>query len=58
MTYKEWMEDVDFHLIRICGMGNDDLPDWLSRDAFEEGLTPREAANQCLEEIGYPEMME
>jgi hypothetical protein len=58
MTYKDWMEDVDFQLVRLFGMSQDELPDWLSRDAFEEGLTPLEAAYQCLEEVGYIDMVE
>lgn len=48
MTYDEWKQLVDVELDKIGEMRQDMLPDWLSRDAFDSGMTPREGALECL----------
>lgn len=53
MTYEQWMKAVDLIVERTCGLQMDMLPDWLSRDAYEDGLTPEEGAEACLEEADY-----
>jgi len=53
MTYEQWMKAVDLIVERTCGLPMDMLPDWLSRDAYEEGLSPEEGAEICLEEADY-----
>lgn len=53
MTYEEWMREVDRIVIRTCGLDMDFLPDWLSRDAYEDGCTPAQGAEMCLEESGF-----
>ncbi len=53
MHYEEWMIQVDRVVQKITGVRMDELPDWLSRDAFEDGLTPTEGADECLTQIGY-----
>ena len=50
MTYEQWVAKVDQVLTSRIGISMDDLPDWLSRDAFEDGLSPEEGADICLEE--------
>lgn len=50
MTYEQWVAKVDQVLTSRIGLSMDDLPDWLSRDAFEDGLSPEEGADICLEE--------
>ena len=50
MTYEQWVAKVDQVLTSRVGLSMDDLPDWLSRDAFEDGLSPEEGADICLEE--------
>ena len=50
MTYEQWVAKVDQVLANRIGLSMDDLPDWLSRDAFEDGLSPEEGADICLEE--------
>ena len=50
MTYEQWVAKVNQVLANRIGLSMDDLPDWLSRDAFEEGLSPEEGADICLEE--------
>lgn len=53
MTYTEWMKAVSAIVERQCGLPIDALPDWLSRDAYDEGLTTREGAEMCLREAGF-----
>lgn len=53
MTYDIWMQRVDNELTRLCCMSLETLPDWLSRDAYDEGMTPLEGALTCLESAGY-----
>lgn len=53
MSYRRWMQEVDKIVMEICDMSMAELPDWLSRDTYNEGLTPREGAEICLEEAGY-----
>lgn len=50
MNYKEWLSEVDKVLNQKIGLVTDDLNDWLSRDAYETGYTPIQAARMCLEE--------
>lgn len=52
MTYDDWMSAVDVDIFQLCGATQDMLPDWLSRDAFDSGMTPRQGALQCLQEVG------
>lgn len=53
MTYKQWMAAVDTIVERTCGVPMDCLPDWLSRDAYEDGLSPEDGAEICLERADY-----
>lgn len=55
MTYEQWMREVDRIVFHKCGLPMDCLPDWLSRDAYDDGCTPLEGADMCLEEAGYYE---
>ena len=52
MTYEQWMKAVDHIVIRQCGIPMEFLPDWLSRDAYDDGCTPQEGAETCLQEAG------
>ena len=58
MTYEQWMRAVDNIVEQICGLDSSHLPDWMSRDAYEDGLSPREGAEICLEDSGFYEAME
>lgn len=53
MSYRRWMQEVDRIVEDTCGLPTSLLPDWLSRDAFDQGCTPKEGAEMCLEEAGY-----
>lgn len=55
MTYEEWMKAVNAIVEDACGLPMEMLPDWLSRDTYEDGLTPGEGAEICLEEAGFNE---
>jgi hypothetical protein len=51
MTYAEWINSVDLVVDKRTGgigIGLDALPDWLSRDAYENGMSPEEGADECL----------
>lgn len=54
MTYEQWMATVDAIVEQITG-GLDQmmLPDWLSRDAYEDGMTPEQGAEECLLSAGW-----
>jgi hypothetical protein len=54
MTYEQWMRAVNAILEQITGgLDQDMLPDWLSRDAYESGMTPQEGAEECLYSAGW-----
>lgn len=49
MTFEQWMEQVDMHLLRMCGCMASDLPDYAYRDAFDAGETPEHVAAAVIE---------
>ena len=53
MTFSEWMKRVDAVLVRICGMGSDDLPDVDYWELFDNDSDPAYAALHALEAAGY-----
>jgi hypothetical protein len=53
MTYDEWLKEVDSFVADWTGISLEEMPDWLSRDAFNDGLSPDEAAEEALTQIGY-----
>lgn len=55
MDFNTWMDAVDREIISVCGLGVNDLPDQSFRDWFDDGLTPREAAEYTLENSDAPE---
>jgi hypothetical protein len=52
MTFEQWKQRVDVELDKLGYMPQIFLPDWLARDAFDDNLTPREGAIECLESAG------
>lgn len=49
-----WMARVNTAVESICGLGIEDLPDWMYRDAFEGGRADfDEIAREVLEDAGY-----
>jgi hypothetical protein len=55
MTYEQWKTAVSALVEDTCGVPMEWLPDWLSRDAYDDGATPQEGAKQCLENSGFYE---
>lgn len=49
MPYSDWMRRVNRVLIHRVGLTADDLEDFPSRDCYEAGMSPAEAAQECLE---------
>lgn len=43
-----WLSLIDFRLQRSVGVGLFDLADWPMRDAFDDGMSPREALQEAL----------
>lgn len=53
-TYHEWMQAVDAHLRSRSGLSSDDLADQTYHDWYDDGMDPIEAAEQVLENEGFP----
>lgn len=53
LTYRQWMTEVEAKVVKITGLTFDLLPDWLSRDSYEDGLTVQEGVDTCLEQVGF-----
>lgn len=53
MTYEQWMAAVNVVVESRCGLSMCFLPDWLSRDAYDDGLSPEDGAEICLERADY-----
>ena len=58
LTYRQWMKRIEEKVERKFGVGFDLLPDWMSRDAFEDGLTVEEGYEECLDQTGLREELE
>ena len=49
MEFDDWMSAVDNYLSEsLCGLTSDDLPDACYYDMWEDGMTPKEAANSVI----------
>ena len=53
LTYRQWMFEVEAKVEKITGLTFDLLPDWLSRDSYEDGFTIQEGVDTCLEQVGF-----
>lgn len=53
MKFETWMKKANEMLIKDFEVGADDLPDYFWRDAFEIGMSPREAVNEFKNEMLY-----
>ncbi len=54
MTFQQYMQKVDAEIAGICGLSSLDLADVCFRDMFDDGVSPREAAEECLEYSDFP----
>ena len=46
--FENWRQDVVVAMEALCGLHPDDLPDCPYADWHTAGMTPKEAARQCL----------
>jgi len=53
LTYRQWMTQVEATVEKRTGLTFDLLPDWLSRDSYEDGLSVAEGVDICLEQVGF-----
>ena len=51
-TYDEYMAAVDYYLCAALGVGHGDLCDFMTYDAFEGEVDPRETAYNIAENDG------
>jgi len=52
MNFEQWMRLVDIAISKFSydsGITHLDLCDWRYRDAFEDGCSPKEAAQEALQ---------
>lgn len=47
-TYEQWMKRVDKVLVQISGLDSARLADFPSHALYNDRVTPREAAIECL----------
>ena len=53
LTYEQWLSEVNLHVQdQTGGFGLDDLIDYDTRSAYDEGLDPLEAAEAVIENDG------
>jgi len=50
--YDEWFDEVSAITYKHTEMDADELPDWDSRECFDRGMTPAEAAAHAIIEAG------
>lgn len=49
MTFERWFELVDLEVQKLSGVSVHDLADFPSRDLFDGGASPEDAARDALE---------
>ena len=54
LTFKVWLRHVDRQVSKKCGLGCMDLPDIDYWNLWNDGVEPRDAAFEVLEEAGFP----
>jgi hypothetical protein len=52
-TYEAWMRQVDRVISSKIGLTSEDLSDFNSRDLYDAGVSPEEAADECLSEQDF-----
>lgn len=50
LTFQQWLKAVDRVLMARVGVGHRDLADWMWWDAWESGMSARDAALEAFEE--------
>lgn len=57
LTYGQWMQRVDRAIASKVGLTSQDLEDFDSRSCYESGMSPAEAAQECLENSDLYDLM-
>lgn len=52
MSYNDWLKQVDREVRKLVNVSLYDLQDWLSRDAYDAGVSPSDAAVEAIENDG------
>lgn len=58
ITYEQWMKQVDRCVYDLVGISVHDLGDFMSRDMYEDGCPPDEAAEEALARDDYFAMID
>lgn len=53
-SFEDWMRQVDREMIRVSGIGHMDIGDQLWHDWYDDGISPKEAAEDALRSEGFP----
>lgn len=48
-SFDDWMAQVDHELINRCGLSSHDLPDTYYYDMYDDGVSPKEAAEEAYD---------
>ena len=48
-AFDQWMKVVDSLICDELGVGVNDLPDYLWRDAYDDGIAPQDAAEDYID---------
>ena len=54
MTFAKWMKEIDREVMRLSGLGVNDLADFDFSGSFESEVDPIEVAHELLEENDFP----
>lgn len=52
MNYKQWLQKVNDVISMETGLDLEDLPDYMYKDDYEDGVPPEETADLCIMEAG------
>lgn len=53
ISFEDWMAQVDREVEKIAYVSVYDLPDYMFRDAYDDGEKPENVAKRVLEEAGW-----
>lgn len=48
-SYEVWMKEVDVHLLKLSGCTHDGLPDYCTRDAYDDLVSPLNCAKDIID---------
>jgi len=49
LSFEQWMDAVNRVLVRKCGLGVEDIPDFCYRDYYDDGVSAFETASEALD---------